>query len=134
MLRFVHDWILRMLLECWQILSNLGKWVLRYLQRIKRLHAYISEGGSAWDLVFTNSDFTKCKDSMKSTSSYIYLLAQCVVSWKSVKQSLITSSTMVIEFITCYDTSNHGIWLQNFVTGLHIVDDVDWPLNLFCDN
>ena len=41
---------------------------------------------------------------------------------------------MAVEFIVCYEASNHGIWLQNFVTGLHIVDEIERPLKLFCDN
>ena len=71
---------------------------------------------------------------MKSTSGCIYLLASGAISWKSAKQSLIASSTMAAEFITCYEASNHGIWLRNFVTGLRIVDGVERPLKLFCDN
>ena len=66
-----------------------------------------------------------CQNSMKFTLGYIYLLVGSVVSWKSAKQSLIASSTIAVEFIVCYEASNHGIWLQNLVTGLRIVDGVD---------
>ena len=62
------------------------------------------------------------------------MLAGGVVSWKSVKQTLMASSTMAAEFIACYEASNHGIWLRNFVTGLQIVAGVERPLKLFCDN
>ena len=65
---------------------------------------------------------------------YIYLWARGVVSWKSAKQSLIVSSTMAVMFITCYETSNHGIWLRNFVTWMRIIYGVYRPLKLFCDN
>ena len=41
---------------------------------------------------------------------------------------------MVAEFIACYEASNHGIWLRNFVTGLRIVDRIEKPLKLYCDN
>ena len=41
---------------------------------------------------------------------------------------------MAAEFVACYEASNRGIWLQNFVTGLRIVDGVDRPLKLYCDN
>ena len=71
---------------------------------------------------------------MKSTSGYIYLLAGGAISWKSVKQSIVASSTMAAEFVACYEASNHGIWLQNFVTGLRILDGIERPLKLFCDN
>ena len=83
---------------------------------------------------YSDSDFVGCRDSMKSTSGYIYLLAGGAMSWKSVKQSIIASSTMVAEFVARYEASNHGIWLQNFVMGLRIFDGIERPLKLFCDN
>ncbi|KAG8491081.1 hypothetical protein CXB51_014226 [Gossypium anomalum] len=78
---------------------------------------------------------TQCpKSSRKSTSGYIYLVAGGAISWKSVKQTLVASSTMEVEFVACYEASNHGIWLQNFVTGLRILENVKRPLKLFCNN
>ena len=53
---------------------------------------------------------------------------------KSVKQYIVASSTTVVEFVACYEASNHGIWLRNFVTGLLILDGIERPLKLFCDN
>jgi len=43
---------------------------------------------------FSDSDFAGCQDSLKSTSGYIFMLAGGAVSWHSVKQTLIASSTM----------------------------------------
>ena len=83
---------------------------------------------------YSDSDFSGCRDNMKSTSGYIYLLAGGSISWKSVKQSIVASSTMATEFVACYEASNHGMWLRNFVTGLSIVDDIERPLKLFCHN
>lgn len=57
-----------------------------------------------------------------------------IVSCQSVKQSFITSSTIAAEFIICYKASNHEIWLQNFVTRLCVVNGINRPLKLFCDN
>ena len=41
---------------------------------------------------------------------------------------------MVAKFIAYFEASNHGIWLKNFVTGLCIVDTIERPLKIFCDN
>ncbi|KAL6334560.1 hypothetical protein AAG906_018899 [Vitis piasezkii] len=54
----------------------------------------------------------------KRVMRYIFMLDGGAVSWKSVKQTLIASSTMKAKFIACYKTSNHGIWLWNFITQL----------------
>ncbi|RVX10077.1 Retrovirus-related Pol polyprotein from transposon TNT 1-94 [Vitis vinifera] len=69
-----------------------------------------------------------------SNPGYIFMLAGGAVSWKSVKQTLVASSTMEAEFIACYEASNHGIWLRNFVTQLRIVDGIEKPLRINCDN
>ncbi|KAL5559247.1 hypothetical protein UlMin_035458 [Ulmus minor] len=56
---------------------------------------YAQEIGSVRDhWVFPSSDFAGCQDSRRSTSGYIYLLAGGAISWRSAKQTLITSSTM----------------------------------------
>ena len=41
---------------------------------------------------------------------------------------------MEAEFIACYKATNHAIWLQNFVIGLQVVDGIERPLKVYCDN
>jgi len=83
---------------------------------------------------YSHSNFVGCQDSKRSTSGYIYMLAGGTISWKSAKQTLIASSTMVAEFIACFEGSNHGIWLRNFIASLRVVDDIERPLKIYCDN
>ncbi|KAL0283902.1 UNVERIFIED_CONTAM: hypothetical protein Sangu_2860600 [Sesamum angustifolium] len=71
---------------------------------------------------YTDSNFVGCQDSMKPTSSYIYMLVMGAIYWKSAKQSVIAYSTMAATFVPCYEVYNHGIWLHNLVTGLCIGD------------
>ncbi|XP_062113252.1 secreted RxLR effector protein 161-like [Humulus lupulus] len=49
---------------------------------------------------YSDSDFGGSMDDLKSTSGYIFTLAGAAISWKSVKQTLITSSTIVAVFFT----------------------------------
>ena len=111
-----------------------AKRVMRYLQRTKDYMLTYRKLDQLEIIGYSDSDFAGCRDSMKSTSGYIYLLAGGAISWKSVKQSIVASSTMAAEFVACYEASNHGIWLRNFVTGLRIMDGIERPLKLFCDN
>ena len=81
------------------------------------------------------SNFSRCIDSRKSTSGYIYLLARRASSWKSAIQALITSSTTVAKYIACYEASNIGNWpKKNFGHKLKVVHEVERPLKLYCDN
>ena len=63
-------------------LSNLGKdhWraakrVMRYLQRTKDYMLTYRKLDQLEIIGYSDSDFAGCRDSMKSTSGYIYLLA-----------------------------------------------------------
>ena len=90
-------------------LSNPGKdhWiatkrVMRYLQRTKDYMLTYRKSDQLQIIGYSNSNFTGWQDSMKSTSGYIYLLAGGAISWNSVKQSIVGSSTMTAEFVARY--------------------------------
>ena len=71
-----------------------AKWVMRYLQRTKDYMLTYLRSSHLEVVEYSDSDFAGCLDSKRSTSGYIFMLAGEVVSWKSVKQTLIASSTM----------------------------------------
>ena len=64
----------------------------------------------------------------------MFTLAGGAISWKSWKQSIVTSSTMYAEFIACYEATGQAIWLKKFVPGLRVVDGIERPLKIYCDN
>ena len=73
-------------------------------------------------------------DDKKFTFGYIFMMTKGVISWKSVKQKLTTSSTMETEYVTCYETTCHAIWLRNFISSLEVVHSISRSLKLFYDN
>ncbi|KAK2355204.1 hypothetical protein QL285_092633 [Trifolium repens] len=111
-----------------------AKKVMRYLKRTKDYMLTYRRSDQLEITGYSDSDFAGCQDSKRSTSGYIYMLAGGAVSWRNAKQTLTASSTMAAEFIACYEASNHGIWLRNLVTGLRIVEGIERPLKLYCDN
>ena len=48
---------------------------------------------------FSDFDYAGYVDDKKSTSGYIFMMAEGAVSWKSVKQTFTTSSTMEVEYV-----------------------------------
>ena len=83
---------------------------------------------------YSDSDFAGYVDSRKSTSGYIFMMASGAISWRSVKQSLTATSTMEVEFVSCFEATSHGVWLKSFISGLKIIDTISRPLRIFCDN
>ncbi|XP_068309679.1 secreted RxLR effector protein 161-like [Pyrus communis] len=82
-----------------------AKKVLRYLKRTRDFMLTYSYVDKLELVGFTDSDLAGCVDDRKSTNGYIFLLANGAVSWKNAKQK-----------------------------GLEIIDNVDRPLKLYCDN
>lgn len=50
-------------------------------------------------LAFTNSDYARDMEDMKSTSGYVFLISSGAISWCTKKQLIITLSTTEAEFI-----------------------------------
>ncbi|RVW26505.1 Retrovirus-related Pol polyprotein from transposon TNT 1-94 [Vitis vinifera] len=64
----------------------------------------------------------------------VNVLAGGAISWKSVKHSLIASSTMYAEFVACYGASSQAVWLRNLILELQVVDSIFRPIVIYCDN
>jgi hypothetical protein len=90
--------------------------------------------GSIEIVGYSDSDFTSCLDTDRSMPGYVFKLAGGAISWSSYKQTVMTSSTMHIEFVACYETVGQAMWLKKFVSGLRVVNSIERPLKLYYDN
>jgi hypothetical protein len=90
--------------------------------------------GSLEIVGYSDSDFAGCLDTDRSTSGYVFKLTGGAISWSSSKQTVMTSSTMYAEFLACYEAMRQTMWLKKFVSGLRVVDSIERPLKLYCDN
>ena len=111
-----------------------AKKVLRYLQGTKEYMLTYKRSDHLEVIGYSDSDYASCVDTRKSTCGYLYLLAGGAISWKSVKQSVIATSTMEAEFVACFEAMVQAKWLRNFISGLGIVDSIARPLKIYCDN
>jgi hypothetical protein len=73
---------------------------------------------------YSDSDFAGCLDTEKSTSGYIFTLANRAISWKSSKQTITTSSMIYVEFVACYEATGQAEWLKKFIPRLRVVDSI----------
>ena len=73
---------------------KVAKRVMLYLNRTKDFMLTYQRSDSLEIIEFSDSDFAGCQDNKQSTSSYVFMLAGRVISWRSAKQTLIASSTM----------------------------------------
>jgi hypothetical protein len=83
---------------------------------------------------YSDADYAGDKDDRKSTTGYVFTLAGGAISWRSCKQSIVASSTMYAEFIACFEATNPVLWLKKFIPNLKVVDCINKPLKMYCDN
>jgi hypothetical protein len=83
---------------------------------------------------YSDSDFAGCLDTDRFTSGYVFKLAGVAISWSSSKQIVMTLSTMYTKFVACYEAVEQVMWLKKFVSGLRVIDSIEKPLKLYCDN
>lgn len=71
---------------------------------------------------------------MKFTYSHVFKLAGEATSWKSVKRTITTSSTMQAQFIAYYDSKFRQYGWKVFIHGLNIINSISKPFKNVCDN
>src|SRR5258706_4973370 len=60
---------------------------------------------------FTDSDLAGCPDTRRSTSGYIFKLANCAISWRSRKQKSVATSTPEAKYMALAFAVKHYLWL-----------------------
>jgi hypothetical protein len=83
---------------------------------------------------YSDSDFVGCLDTNRSTLGYVFKLTGGAISWSSSKQTVMTSSTIYAKFVACYEAMGQAMWLKKFVSSLRVIDSIERPLKLYCNN
>ena len=83
---------------------------------------------------YTDFDFQLDLDFRKSTSGYVFTLGGGAISWRSVKQSCISDSTMEVEYFAACEAVKEAVWLKKFLSNLGVMRMEQVSITLFCDN
>ncbi|GAB2268162.1 hypothetical protein Dimus_038698 [Dionaea muscipula] len=113
-----------------------GKKVLRYLKQT-RDHMLVYRKLEDRELKiegYADASYKQDLDDLKSCSGYVFMLAGGAVSWKTAKQTLTATSTFQAEYIAVFEATGHGLWLRNFAAKLKLIESVERPLVIYCDN
>lgn len=113
-----------------------GKKVLRYLKGT-RDHMLVYKKIEDQKLkvkCYTEASYQQDLDDLKSCSGYVFMFAGGAISWKTNKQSLTATLTFQAEYIAIYEATAHALWLRNFILKLKVVDSIERPLIIYCDN
>ena len=109
--------------------------VLRYI-RGHTNYGISYDGNSHSPYGHTDSDHggTILKEERKSTSGYLFWLANGPISWSSKRQSTIATSTTEAEYIGQFNAGTEACWIRNFLTELGFENLVADPTVIHGDN
>ena len=71
--------------------------------------------GTARFVGYCDSDLAGDVDSSKSTSGTLFFLADCLVSWQSVKQRVVALSSCEAEYIATTTAATQAMWLSRLL-------------------
>ncbi|GKF71290.1 hypothetical protein Tco_0207404, partial [Tanacetum coccineum] len=103
-------------------------------EEMKRIPYAFVVGSLTYAQVCTRSDIAYVCDMLILAYFTGKLLRKWACSWKSQKQVLTTTSTMMAEYVSVYNATCHAMSLRNLITGLKIINSISRPLKIYCDN
>jgi len=54
-------------------------------------------------------------DQRRSTTGYVFTLAECVISWKTELQDIVALLMTEVEYMAAVEASKAALWLSGFV-------------------
>ena len=108
------------------------KHLLRYIAGTLN-HGLVYRHGDGEQLVgFSDSDHAGDVDDRKSTSGVLFLLGDSPISWQSVKQKVVATSSCEAEYIAAATAASQGVWLARLHAEL--LNQPVAPVTLLIDN
>ncbi|KAG8496328.1 hypothetical protein CXB51_009093 [Gossypium anomalum] len=96
-----------------------AKRVLRYVKGTLNYGVNFEKAKELKLIGYSDSDWARSIDDMKSTSGYFFTLGSRVFCWSSKKQQTIAQSTAKAEYIAAAAAVNQAIWLRKLLCDLN---------------
>jgi len=89
------------------------KWILRYIKGIIDVGLVFEKDSTdkKKSIEYVDSDYARDIDKHQSITGYVFTLAQALVSWRSILQSIVTLSTTEAEYMVMMKAIQEAIWL-----------------------
>ena len=111
---------------------RLAKYVFCYLKGTKDLKLVYNGARGNGLYGHSDSSWADNPDDRRSTSGYVYLLAEAAISWCSRKQKTVAQSTTEAEYMQLADAGNQAMWYRMFLEELGY--EVAAPIPILEDN
>ena len=69
---------------------------------------------------FVDADYGGCKDTRRSTSGYVFLMAGGPVTWSSKRQATVALSTVEAEYVAMSRCAQQMMWMQSWLSEVEV--------------
>jgi hypothetical protein len=95
------------------------KSILRYLNGTRDLGLFYSRNQDLVLLGYADAGYLSDPHNGRSQTGFVFLQGGTSISWKSSKQTLVSTSTNHSEIIALYEASRECVWLRRMID--HII-------------
>ena len=67
-------------------------------------------------VAFVDADYGGCKDTRRSTSGYVFMMAGGAVTWSSKRQATVALSTVEAEYVAMSRCAQQMIWMHSWLS------------------
>jgi hypothetical protein len=113
------------------------KCILRYLNGTRDLGLFYKRGPNSNIIGYTNAGYLSDPLNDRSQTGFMFLHNETTISWKSSKQTLMTTSTNHSEIVVLYEASRECVWLRRMINHIQQscgIDVIDSPTIIYEDN
>ena len=100
------------------------KWIFRYLRGTAKLGLEFRKRETEESMIlqgYVDVDFGGDLDKRRSTTGYVFTLAECVTSWKAELQDTVALLTTEAEYMVVVEASKEALWLKGLVGTFGII-------------
>ena len=108
------------------------KRICRYLKGTLGIGLWYPRGEEFTLTTYTDADWVGSVDDRKSTSGGAFLLGHYLVSWLSKKWSLISLSTVEVEYIVATSCCKQVLWMKQILQDIKV--EYKYPISLMRGN
>jgi hypothetical protein len=113
------------------------KSIFRYLNGTRDLGLFYSRSQNPNLIGYIDAGYLSDPHNGRSQIGFVFMQGSTAISWKSTKQTLVSTSTNHSEIIALYEASHECVWLRRMIN--HIIQScgigtVDTPTIIFQDN
>ena len=113
------------LLACFQANPGIEHWnaLMHVIGYIKNMLDYGLTYLRDFDITptaFVDADYGGCRDTRRSTSGYVFIMAGGAVTWSSKRQATVALSTVEAEYVAMSRCAQQMVWMHNWLNEVEI--------------